>query len=147
MFKTDQPPQFSSPPKRQNLPRDIGRNLSDDWCGGEEQPGPMGFETEIPTLSPIRFPVLHATVTSKFSHYPLYRNSGFTGPYVVGRLQRCSRPIAVSQYPILITDNQVQVTYIDGRTDKSVMHILLHCVLYNTSYCVYGSGSYAHMLA
>lgn len=36
------------------------------------QPGPMGFETEIPTLSPIRFPALHATVTSKFNHYPLY---------------------------------------------------------------------------
>lgn len=71
------PPQFSSPPKRrrQNIPRDIGRNLSGDWCGGEEQSGPMGFETEIPTLSPIQFPALHAMVTSKFSHYTRYIES------------------------------------------------------------------------
>lgn len=70
----------------------------------EQQSGPQGYETEIPTLSPIRFPALYATVTSKFSHDPLRRNSGFTSPNVTSTYSRCPRcslcQAAVSRYTI-----------------------------------------------
>lgn len=70
---------------------DLG-NLSGDWRDGvEQQSGPQGYETEIPTLSPIRFPALYATVTSKFSHDPLHRNIGFTSPNVTSTYSRCPR--------------------------------------------------------
>lgn len=53
------------------------------WRRGDAVAGPKGYETEIPTLSPVRFPELYATVTSKFSHDPPHSNSGFTGFDVV----------------------------------------------------------------